>query len=101
MSEQERVQRAHAAERSASSQDARALVILSVRELVVPQASGAHDAIALNARWGVVGVQPQCRAFVATQDQRKQWWFLSLPDQWLASLAGEITTTRGEGEAKP
>ena len=72
MSEQERVQRAHAAQHYTSSQGARALVILSVREMVIPQAFGAHDAIALKARWGSVGVQPQLRAFVATQDQRKQ-----------------------------
>ena len=101
MSEQERVQRAHAAQRYASSQGARALVILSVMEMVVPQAFGAHDASALNARWGSVGAQPQFRAFAATQDQRKQWWLLGLPDQWLASLAGGIATTRGEREAKP
>ena len=101
MSEQERVQLEHAAQRYASSQGARALVILSVMEMVVPQAFGAHYAIALKARWGSLGVQPQLRAFVATQDQSKQWWFLSLPDEWLASLAGEIATTRGEREAKP
>jgi hypothetical protein len=101
MSEQERVQRAHAAQRYASSQGARALVILSVREMVVPQAFGAHDAIAIKARWGSFGVQPQLRTFIATQDQRKQWWFLSLLDEWLASLADEIATTRGEREAKP
>ena len=101
MSEQVRVQRAHAAQRSASSQGARALVILSVMEMVVPQAFGAHDAIALKARWESVGVQPQLRAFVATQDERKQWWFLGLPDEWLASLAGEIAPPHGEREAKP
>lgn len=101
MSEQERIQLAHAAQRYASSQGARALEVLSVREMVVPQAFGAPDAIALKARWGAVGVQPQLRAFAASQDQQKQWWLLGFPDQLLASLAGEIAPPRGEREAKP
>src|SRR5579862_9108723 len=94
--EQERRQLEQAMRRYAYSQSARDIVLLSVIEMTVPQDLGAHYAIALKARWPFSEGKFQLRAFVATQDQGKQWWFLGLPDGWLATVAEEIAKTSDE-----
>jgi hypothetical protein len=99
--EQERVQLEHATRRYASSQGARDMALLSVIDLAAPQDLGAHYVIAIKARWPSSGAQSQLRAFVATQDQSKQWWFLGLPEQWLSAIAEEVARTRTVSEAKP
>ena len=99
--EQERIQLEHATRRYASGQGARDIALLSVIALVVPPGLEAHYAIAVKARWPSSGAQPQLRAFVATQDQSKQWWFLGVPEQWLTTVAEEVSRTRTGSEAKP
>jgi hypothetical protein len=98
--EQERLQLEHAARHYASSQGARDSVLLSVVPLTAPQDLAAHYVIAINARWPSSGPQPRLRAFVATQDQSKQWWFLGLPEQWLVLVAEEVARTKTVSEAR-
>lgn len=99
--EQERLQLEHAIRHYAFSQGARDIALLSVIALAAPPALMAHYAITLKARWPVSGVKFQLRAFVATQDQSKQWWFLGLPDEWLATVVEEVAMIKDESTAKP
>jgi hypothetical protein len=99
--EQERRQLEYAMRHYAFSQSARDIVLLSVIEMTAPQGLGAHYAIALKARWPSSGGKFQLRAFVATQGQDKQWWFLGLPDGWLATIAEEVAKTTDEARARP
>lgn len=99
--EQERRQLEYAIRHYAYNQSARDIVLLSVIEMTAPQDLGAHYAIALKARWPSSEGKFQLRAFVATQDQGKQWWFLGLPDGWLATVAEEVVKTRDETRARP
>jgi hypothetical protein len=99
--EQERRQLEYAMRHYAFSQSARDVVLLSVIAMTAPQDLGTHYAIALKARWPFSEGKFQLRAFVAIQDQGKQWWFLGLPDEWLAIVAEEVAKPTDDARAKP